>query len=35
MYENFNNNDILTVRAIKLFLAHRQIDKETADKRLG
>ena len=32
MYENFNNNDILTVRAIKLFLAPRQIDKETADR---
>lgn len=32
MYENFNNNDILAVRAIKLFLAPRQIDKETADR---
>ena len=32
MYENFNNNDILTVRAIKLFLAPRQTDKETADR---
>ena len=31
MYKNFNNNDILTVRAIKLFLTPRQIDKETAD----
>ena len=32
MYENFNNNDILAVWAIKLFLAPRQIDKETADR---
>ncbi|MBR6685694.1 MAG: hypothetical protein IKL37_05560 [Alphaproteobacteria bacterium] len=32
MYENFNNNDILAVRAIKLFLAPKQIDKETADR---
>lgn len=31
MYENFNNNDILAVWAIKLFLAPRQIDKETSD----
>ena len=31
MYENFNNNDILTVRAMKLFLATRQIDKDATD----
>ncbi len=31
MYQNFNINDILTVRAMKLFLATRQIDKYATD----
>ena len=35
MYENFNNNDILAAGGLKIILDLKQIDKETADKRLG
>ncbi len=35
MYQNFNNNDILAVGGLKMILDLKQIDKETADKRLG
>lgn len=32
MYQNFNNNDILAVRGLKMILDLKQIDKETADR---
>ena len=32
MYENFNNNDILAARGLKMILDLKQIDKETADR---
>lgn len=35
MYQNFNNNDILAVGGLKMILDLKQIDKVTADKRLG